>query len=411
MNKKQLTLVLGLGVVLALLAVWVGRKQSTPYKETAKEGAKLLGDFDLNAVAHLTIRSDTNEATLAKQDEVWVVKQRGDYPANFNNISDLVRKLWELKVARTIKIGPSRLPALELSGPDKGSTLVELKDASGKLIRSLLLGAKSMKEAGESSPFGGGGFPNGRYVMVGGDIKTASLVADALTSVETAPEHWLNKDFFKVEKLKTATVVATNATNNWKLTRETDGGEWKLADAQGDEKADSGKCSSMNYLLNNPSFNDVALTWKFDETNKPTTSALLETFDHFTYALKLAPKGSDDYHLQVTVSADIPKERTPGKDEKQEDKDRLDKEFKESTDKLKEKLKTEKAYEKWTYILSKWTVDALLKERKDLLAEKKEEPKTEEAQKETPKAEAPKPPPPPKEPSPADSLVPKLNEK
>jgi hypothetical protein len=200
--------------------------------------------------------------------------------------------------------------------------------------------------------------------------------------------------------------VAAHPTNNWKLTRETESSEWKLADANGDEKADSSKCSSLNYLLSNPSFNDVALHWKFDETNKPATTAMLETFDQFTYTLKLAPKASDDYHLHVTVAADIPRERTPGKDEKQEDKDRLDKEFKEKTDKLKEKLKTEKAYEKWTYVISKWTTDALLKERKDLLAEKKEEPKTEE-----PKTEEPRATPPPKEPSPADSLVPRLDGK
>ena len=45
--------------------------------------------------------------------------------------------------------------------------------------------------------------------------------------------------------------------------------------------------------------------------------------------------------------------------------------------KLEEKLKAEKAYEKWTYVVSKWTIDPLFKERKDLLVEKKEEKKEE----------------------------------
>ncbi len=80
----------------------------------------------------------------------------------------------------------------------------------------------------------------------------------------------------------------------------------------------------------------------------------------------------------MNSSADLPKERKPGKDEKTEDKEKLDKEFKEKMSKLDEKLKQEKAFEKWTYLVSKWTVDPLLKERKDLLAEKKEEPKKEE---------------------------------
>ncbi len=77
----------------------------------------------------------------------------------------------------------------------------------------------------------------------------------------------------------------------------------------------------------------------------------------------------------MAVNANIQKERTPGKDEKPEDKLKLDKEFNDHKAKLEEKLKAEKAYEKWTYVVSKWSIEPLLKDRKDLLVEKKEEPK------------------------------------
>ena len=77
----------------------------------------------------------------------------------------------------------------------------------------------------------------------------------------------------------------------------------------------------------------------------------------------------------MSVSGNFPKERAAGKDEKPEDKTKLDKEFQDKVKKLEEKLKAEKAYEKWTYLVSKWTIDPLFKERKDLLVEKKEEPK------------------------------------
>ena len=104
--------------------------------------------------------------------------------------------------------------------------------------------------------------------------------------------------------------------------------------------------------------------------------ARLETFDGFTYTVKIGNKTNDDnYYLNASVAADLPKDRTAGKDEKPEDKEKLDKEFKEKVSKLEEKLKQEKAYAKWTYLVSKWTVDPLLKERKDLLLEKKEETK------------------------------------
>jgi hypothetical protein len=77
----------------------------------------------------------------------------------------------------------------------------------------------------------------------------------------------------------------------------------------------------------------------------------------------------------MTVAAQLSKERTPGKEEKPEDKAKLDKEFKEKQTKLEEKLSQEKAYEKWVYLVSSWSLDSLLKPRHELMAEKKDEKK------------------------------------
>jgi hypothetical protein len=107
----------------------------------------------------------------------------------------------------------------------------------------------------------------------------------------------------------------------------------------------------------------------------PPVVAKVESFDGFTYTLRIGLKAvtNDNHHLQVTVAGSFPKERAAVADEKPEDKDRLDKEFKEKTAKLEEKLKKEKAFDGWTYLVSKWTVDTLLKDRKDFLEEKKPE--------------------------------------
>jgi hypothetical protein len=396
MNRKQLTLLIVLGVVLGGLGYWVYNKKQAGYERgvPAEEGQKLLKGVPENAirdVAQVSIKQGTNEVNLAVQNEHWTVKERGGYPANFNNISDLVRKFWDLKVTRAVEIGPSRLPQLKLTKAD--ATLVEMKDDKGKSIAGLTLGAQTSKEMREDSQFGGGSFPSGRYVMRGDDVKTVALVSDPL-NVEAKAEDWLNKDWFKVEKPKSVSVVTTNATNNWKLTRETESGEWKLADAKAGESADNAKASGLNYLLSSPSFNDVIVDPKPEQIglDKPVT-ATIETFDGFNYTIKTAkmPAGEENYALQVNVAANLPKERTPGKDEKKEDKEKLDKEFADKQKPLQERLKNEKRYEKWTYIVAKWTIDNLLKERKDFLAEKKEEPKPEEAKKDEAKpADAPK---------------------
>ena len=107
--------------------------------------------------------------------------------------------------------------------------------------------------------------------------------------------------------------------------------------------------------------------------------ATLETFDGFVYTAKVGNKtGEDNYYLAISVKGNLPTERTAGKDEKPEDKEKLDKDFKEKAAKLQEKLDKEKACENWTYLVSKWTIDRLLKVAKDFLAEKKDDTKKDE---------------------------------
>jgi hypothetical protein len=386
MNRKQLTLLIVLGVVLGGLGYYVYNKKQSSFERgaTVEEGQKVLQGVSqsaINDVGAITIRQNTNEVNLARQGEGWTVSERGGYPANFNNITDLVRKFWDLKVTRPVEVGPSRLPQLKLTKAD--STVVDMKDDKGKSIASLTLGLQASKEVREDSQFGGGSFPSGRYVMRGDDAKTVALVSDPL-NVEVKPEDWLNKEWFKVEKVKSVSVVTTNATNNWKLSRETESGEWKLADAKPGEALDSGKASGLNWLLSSPTFVDVIVNPTPEKTglNKPVT-AIVETFEGFVYTLKMGalPDGGENYALQLAVTGSFPKERTAGKDEKKEDKEKLDKEFADSRKKLEDKLKNEKQFEKWTYSVAKWTLDNVLKDRKDFLAEKKEEPKPEEAPK------------------------------
>ena len=380
MNRKQLTLLIVLGVVVGGLGFYVYNKRQSSYERGSEteQGQKVLKGLSpgsINDVAQLTIKQATNEVNLLRGGDGWTVKERGGYPANFSTISDTVKRFWDLKVTRPVEVGPSRLPRLKLT-KDEG-TLVDFKDDKGKSIASVMLGLQTSKESGEDSPFGGGSFPNGRYVMRGDDVKTVALISDPL-SVDAKPEDWLNKDWFKVEKVKSVSVVTTNATNNWKLVRESESGDWKLADAKTGESADSGKASGLNYLLSSPSFNDVIVDPKPDKTglDRPTT-ATIETFEGFTYTIKVGRLAGteDNYALQMNVAGNFPKERAAGKDEKKEDKEKLDKEFADSRKKLEDKLKNERQFEKWTYNVSKWTIDNLLKDRKDFLAEKKEEPK------------------------------------
>jgi len=212
--------------------------------------------------------------------------------------------------------------------------------------------------------------------MTGASADTVALISDALDSANPKADAWLDKDFFKVEKMKSVAVTFPAATNSWKITRETESGELKLADAKPGEKLDPGKSSGVANPLSSPSFVDVAVGADDAKTglDKPTVIAL-ETFDNLNYTVKVGKKDGENYYCTLAVDSALPKERTPGKEEKPEDKDKLDKEFKDQQKKLEEKLAHEKTFTKWTYLVSGWTVDSLMKERAQLLEEKKPEEK------------------------------------
>jgi hypothetical protein len=232
MNRKQLIVLLVCGAVIGGLGFFVYNRQTASWNSGGSEmGKKVLPEFPLNDVAHVIIKQPDAELNLVKSEDKWRVKERWNYPANFSEVSELLRKIWELKTVRVIKVGQSDLGRLELQTPAPGAksgTLLQFKDKAGKDIQSLVLGKKDMRESSSPSPFGdAGGMPVGRYVLGAGN--KVSLVGDPLSDVEAKPDRWLNKDFFKVEKLRSISVTSTNATNSWKLVRETEGGELKLA--------------------------------------------------------------------------------------------------------------------------------------------------------------------------------------
>ena len=388
MNRKQLTLLVLLVAVIGGFGLALYKSRQSDWESGKKSaGQKLLGEFPLNDIAQVTIKQSSGEVNLVRKDDGWRVRERGDYPASFDEISDLIRKLWELKPVQAVKAGSSHLGRLQLLEPGKGKdagTLVDLKDKGGKTVKAILLGKQHMKESPQSSsPMGGGSWPNGRFVMIVNQPASISLVSEAFSDAEAKAERWLKKDFFKVEKIKSIAVKTPVATNDWQMARESESGTWKLAALKPGEEMDTNKVSGVSGVLASPSFTDLAAPGaKPEETgmDKPTV-ATVETFDGFSYTLKLGKAKTDEnYYLAMSVQATLTESRKPGKDEKAEDKEKLDKEFQEQLKKLKEKLQTDKIFENWTFLVSKWTVDQLLKERKDWLVEKKEPEKKEEAQ-------------------------------
>jgi hypothetical protein len=403
MNRKQfLILVLALAVLggagLALFWQDIGAYRASG----AKIGARLLPQFKLAEVAQMRLQDARQQVTLVRKENGWFVQERGGYPANFQEISDLMVKLAELKVTQSDPVPATLLARVELNEPGKAGdtaqppksadaaapqkgadtppqktgagtgTLIEFKDAGGKPLARLILGKKILKKDPLNPlPNAVDGVPAGRYVLRTDAKETvAVVVSDPLNNADANPGRWLQKDFFKADRIKTLTVGPAGGTG-WKITRTEEWGQWKFASGGGDLAA-SRAVAAVN-ALGSMSFIDVAIDEKPEELEKPHT-VVAETFDNLTYTIKIAKrKSGEDYLVNVSVAGEPPKARVLEKDEKAEkaeQKERRDKDFAEARMRLELRLAREKAQSAWNYVVARKDVEPLLQERADLVAKK-----------------------------------------
>ena len=361
MKGKHLALLLA--AVIALGAAWfkLSNSKQNNWSAASRSDTKVL-DFPINEVSRVTIKNVASEISLVKKDEQWTVQERSNYPANFEQVSSLLRKLWEIKPVQEIKIGASQLARLELIEPGKGDnsgTVVQFIAADGKELAALLVGKKHMRKTEGAMDFGGGsdGFPAGRYLKSTHSDKVV-LVSETLDEIDTAPTRWISTEFINVEGPK---VVTLAGANTWSLSRESATADWQLAEAKPEEKLDSTKTSRLGTLLSVSTVFDVLAP---EAKLESVQTATVETFDGFRYVLKIGKEEGDNVPLAVEVSANLPKERTAPPDEKPEDKTRLDAEFTVKQTQLSEKLTKEKNFGSRSFLVNKNRLESLLMARK-----------------------------------------------
>ena len=376
--------IVGPAIVLAILGViylMTAGKSSTASIVIGKEPLAELPFSKINAIVITANKSEAKDTlTLNRADEGWVVVNREAYPADAERIEKFVSEFKDMKVLRELSAASDQLGRIGLIDPgaasENSATRITLQDKEGKALHTLHLG-KELSAPGsdnQNSPMGGGGFPDRRFVMIDSDRSKITVVDQTFSNANTTPSDWLNKDFIKVEKANSIEVKypGGESTNSWKITKSSDGAEWKL-----EGKIPEGKsldtASAPSSPLSSSSFNDLATDIEKSQLDKNATQISIKTFDGLTYEVKVGqiPSGSDRI-IQVNVSANLPKERIPAKDEKPEDKKQLDDDWAAKQETLKEKLEKESGYTKHAYRVSSYTVDSILKKREELLKDKEE---------------------------------------
>ena len=217
--------------------------------------------------------------------------------------------------------------------------------------------------------FGGGGYPDGRYVQFGDKVV---LVKDTLDAFDGDPKKWTDTRIASVTASDVTSVTYAKGKESVSLTRKD--GKWDLAGLGPKEELDTSKTYSLDSALSYLDFTGVADPKKTDaELGFATGAVYTVTLKNGqSYTAKVGDKtGSDRW---VKLSASFKAVGTNATENATLEK--AVKDFNEKTG-------------KWAFSIASYSADNMSKARKDLV-KAKEEPKKDEAKKDDKKPEAPK---------------------
>lgn len=380
MSKKTVIILWTLVFVLAAGVITLkSRKGDSGEAQTDRHrGETVLASFPATEVSSIQIKGAEQSVTLEKSANGWIVVERGNYPANFTNINNLLRTMESVKISHAIEAGPSygKRFGMDLTSkkPEEHGVQLTFLKADKSNAATIFLGKDST----------GGG----RYIQNAADTSGIYVTSESFPTASANPKDWLNEAFIAVDKINSVAVTAAGKPDQveWKLTRADENAEFALEGAAAAEKPDATATEMYKTLLASARFQDVSSTEvNVVEQSPERRIATITTTDGFTYTLTLlakpavkvpdalaqpgaeAPPAEENFQMTVKVEGKFASERTKPADEKPEDAKAADEAFQASLKTLQEKLKTEQAYQGRVYVLSKFTIDALLKSRAELL--------------------------------------------
>jgi len=349
MNARLVAILVVLLVVLgggALLYQYQERSQRPGNSDTL--GRPLLKDLKAADVAAIRIVEPKATLTVRQKDERWVLAERGDFPADMAKVRDFVVQALSLKVGQSEPIGDKDRARLNL---DQSGTQVEFAGADGKALAQLVVGKKYFKREVDNPEKARA---DGRFVALPGEPKMVYVVSDPLAQATARSSEWIDRTSFKVEKVKTLEVRYPEG-GGYRIERDGDNADWRLAGARPDEKLEVTKANAASYSLGLLELADVAPQGL---TLEQPVSIQATTFDGLSYAIKVGKLQGDNYPVSFSSSG------TARKDEK--DAERIKK--------MEERLPREKLLSSYVLLIPKSKLEDTLKKRAEML-EKKDDAK------------------------------------
>lgn len=372
MKGKQLLILTLIAAILTGLAMFLSTKR--PAHSGVVVGKKVLPSLRVNDIQALEISSASETVTVTRTDGIWRVVNRHNYPADFGKIRDLLTKLADLKVLQSVRATVQQRRELHLlHGPaadaSEQPTVLNMKDAAGQPVETLLLGKERIRPSASPDPSPYGNFPDGRFIATGkGKI---FLVGDTLTEAVTAPRSWMEDELLSIKPEDIASIEVNGATNGTiMLTRTNGNASFTLPEIPDGKVADESSLTRLSSSLSYLRFEDIAdPSAAMDSTGleKPVTF-IARTFNGAAYTVSVGRSAAPDrkYYARFSVSFSSPLPSVAA-----DSSNRIDKAQVTANEKLAADTKRLAAkLTPWTYILNAYTAESFTMGYGNLLKDK-----------------------------------------
>lgn len=294
MQKRGLTfLAAATVIVVALAGAALATGDHSVARAAPDQRALPALSAKLGDVGSVELRRSGFATRFVRDGERWLVAQNGNYPAAAGKVRQIVLALADLTMVEPKTREPALYPRLEVEDPgegaspssDKGSdsqgksTLVTIKDKSGKAIAELIVGKRRYDRLGAGN--------DGVYIRKPGDPQ--SWLARGSLDLAGDRASWLDRRIVDLPDKKIAKVTLTQADGTiLVLSRATSEAKFAIEGAPANAKPKSESATGEPAMaLETLDLEDVKPAAQMPVPAGGVTTATYTTFAGLTVTLKL----------------------------------------------------------------------------------------------------------------------------
>ncbi|YCM46024.1 DUF4340 domain-containing protein [Verrucomicrobiaceae bacterium 227] len=384
--------------ILAIAAGIIYNSQDTPDSITSETklevGDSLVSPSLVNTIDGLKISADGKTTTLKKVENRWSVVEKGNFPADINLVSRIIKNLSETKVAQGVPASAEFYNRFDL---DPASPEAEKKPESITLLKEgeddleIFLG-KSRESTG------GSGGSAGRFVRLGSDDTGVYVTQQSFSALASDPASWIVKSLSLVEEGAIKVEVSAPGDENfksWSVSRKSTIDDLLLDDLTEEEETKVNETGQMKTLFTNTTFSELLTAEEAKEKSAESGTREVRITDSsgsvFLFTLtpekveepKGAPKDQPattepaNYVMSFKVINGPTRPEAPAEDASIKDKANFEARLENMGDIAISVENNKKTYEGRFMLVTKAGLGTLLKNRADLVqVKKKEKPKT-----------------------------------